>query len=83
MIKISKNGLHGITLYCSNHVNEEVTEGVKAAITKYNEPIYVSFDVIGRTCHSMLGYQLADKLGEQYEVTVAYNYYIKVKRREV
>lgn len=83
MIETSERGLYGRTLYCNNTITDEVTESVKNAIAKYDEPIYVSFDVIGRTCHGVLGHQLAHKLGDKYEVTVGYNYYVQVKRKEV
>lgn len=83
MIETSERGLYGRTLYCNNTVTDEVTESVKSAVAKYDEPIYVSFDVTGRTCHGMLGHQLAHALGDKYEVTVEYNYYVQVKRKEV
>lgn len=83
MIKTSARGLYGRTLYCNNYVNEEVINSVKAAVEQYNEPIYVSFDVTGRTCHCMLGNQLAKDLGNGYEVTIEYNYYVQVKKKEV
>lgn len=83
MIETSERGLYGRTLYCNNAVTDEVTESVKEAVAKYDEPIYVSFDVTGRTCHGMLGHQLAQALGDKYEVTVEYNYYVQVKRKEV
>ncbi len=82
MIKTSERGLYGRTLYCNNTVTEEVTESVKNAIAKYNEPIYVSFDVTGRTCHYMLGNQLAESLGDTYEVAIEYNYYVQVKKKK-
>lgn len=56
---------------------------LKNAVAKYDEPIYVSFDVTGRTCHGILGQQLAHKLGDKYEVAIGYNYYVQVKRKEV
>lgn len=83
MIETSERGLYGRTLYCNNVVTEEVTESVKNAVAKYDEPIYVSFDVTGRTCHGVLGHQLAHELGDKYEVTVGYNYYVQVKRKGV
>lgn len=83
MIETSERGLYGRTLYCNNTVTDEVTESVKAAVDKYNEPIYVSFDVTGRTCHCILGNQLARALGDTYEVAIEYNYYVQVKKKEV
>lgn len=83
MIETSERGLYGRTLYCNNTVTDEVTESVKNAVAKYDEPIYVSFDVTGRTCHGILGHQLAYELGDKYEVAIGYNYYVQVKRKEV
>ena len=84
MIETSERGLYGRTLYCNNAVTDEVTESVKNAVAKYDEPIYVSFDVTGRTCHLQLGALLESKLGKEYDVDLDYmSYKCAVTKKEV
>ncbi len=71
------------SLYFKNTVNDKVVEDVQKALLSGKDTIYVSFDVIGRTCHQMLSYQLRTKLvslyGPKVEVEIDYNYVCTVK----
>lgn len=71
------------SLYFKNTVNNSVVCDVQKAIESGKDTIYVSFDVIGRTCHMMLSHQLKQELsaiyGPKVEVEVDYNYVCTVR----
>ena len=48
--------------YFKNYVNDEVVEAVQKKFMEGYDTIYVSFDVIGRTRHEQLSYQLGSRL---------------------
>lgn len=75
-----QNGWNGPTLYFKNYVDDKVVNDVKQACEEV-DTIIVSFDVTGRTCHQMLGGQLAEQLGDNYNVVIDWNYYIAVNKR--
>lgn len=50
------------SVYFKNYVNNEVVEAVQKEFMKGYDTIYVSFDVIGRTRHEQLSYQLGSRL---------------------
>lgn len=73
----------GPTLYTGNAVTEELVICVREALESI-KAVHVSFDVIGRTKHEMLSYELEGKLGEDYEVKVTYRSYgCKITKRRV
>lgn len=75
-------GYKGLTIYTNNHVTEELVEATKNACEK-DTWIHVSFDVIGRTKHVQLSYELAGKLGEEYEAVIDYTSYGCAIRRKM
>ena len=72
----------GPTIYTGNHVTEELVQTVKDALNTRNR-VHVSFDVIGRTKHEMLSYELAELLGDEYDIEVKYSSYWCMVRRKV
>lgn len=49
-----------------NYVNDEVVEAVQKKFMEGYDTIYVAFDVIGRTRHEHLSYQLGSRLRALY-----------------
>lgn len=47
------------SVYFKNYVNDEVVEAVQKKFMEGYDTIYVLFDVIGRTRHQQLSYQLS------------------------
>ena len=76
-----QNGWNGPTLYFGNIVNDQVINDVKTVCEEV-DTIIVSFDVTGRTCHQILGHQLAEQLGDKYNVVIDWNYYVAVNKKE-
>ena len=66
-----------------NHVNDEVVEAVQKKFKEGYDTIYVAFDVIGRTRHEYLSYQLGSRLralyGPKVNMEVDYNYQCVVR----
>lgn len=71
------------SVYFKNTVNNEVVEAVQKEFMKGYDTIYVSFDVIGRTRHEQLSYQLGSRLralyGPKVNIEVGYNYQCDIK----
>ena len=71
------------SVYFKNYVNDEVVEAVQKKFMEGYDTIYVSFDVIGRTFHEQLSYQLCSRLRELYgpkvNIEVGYNYQCVIK----
>ena len=71
------------SLYFKNIVNDEVVEAVQKKFMEGYDTIYVSFDVIGRTYHEQLSYQLGSHLralyGPKVNIEVGYNYQCDIK----
>ena len=71
------------SVYFKNYVNDEVVEAVQKKFMEGYDTIYVSFDVMGRTCHQQLSYQLSLRLhalyGPKVNIEVGYNYQCDVK----
>ena len=71
------------SVYFRNYVNDEVVEVVQKKFMEGYDTIYVSFDVMGRTCHEQLSYQLGARLralyGPKVNVEVGYNYQCDVR----
>ena len=67
-----------------NYVNDEVVEAVQKKFMEGYDTIYVAFDVIGRTRHEYLSYQLGSRLralyGPKVNIEVDYNYQCVVRR---
>ena len=70
-------------VYFKNTVNDEVVEAVQKKFMEGYDTIYVSFDVIGRTRHEQLSYQLGSRLralyGPKVNIEVGYNYQCDIK----
>lgn len=66
-----------------NYVNDEVVEAVQKKFMEGYDTIYVAFDVIGRTRHEYLSYQLGSRLralyGPKVNIEVDYNYQCVIK----
>lgn len=66
-----------------NYVNDEVVEAVQKKFKEGYDTIYVAFDVIGRTRHEYLSYQLGSRLralyGPKVNIEVDYNYQCVVR----
>ena len=66
-----------------NYVNDEVVEAVQKKFKEGYDTIYVSFDVIGRTRHEYLSYQLGSRLralyGPKVNIEVGYNYQCDIR----
>ena len=66
-----------------NYVNDEVVEAVQKKFMEGYDTIYVAFDVMGRTFHEQLSYQLSLRLralyGPKVNIEVGYNYQCDVK----
>ena len=66
------------SVYFKNTVNDEVVEAVQKKFMEGYDTIYVAFDVIGRTRHQHLSYQLGSRLrvlyGPKVNIEVDYNY---------
>lgn len=70
----------GPAIYTGNDVTEELVQSVIAACSEH-EFVCVNFDVIGRTCHTVLANQLMCELGNDYEVEIEYwSYLCKVRK---
>lgn len=69
----------GPTIYTNNDVTDALVENVKLACKLYGN-VHVSFDVIGRTCHSILAHKLKDTLGPGYSVDISWNYGCEIKK---
>lgn len=71
------------SVYFKNDVNDEVVEAVQKKFMEGYDTIYVSFDVMGRTRHQQLSYQLSLRLralyGPKVNIEVGYNYQCVVK----
>lgn len=71
------------SMYFKNYVNDEVVEAVQKKFMEGYDTIYVSFNVIGRTRHEQLSYQLGLRLRELYgpkvNIEVGYNYTCDVR----
>ena len=71
------------SVYFKNTVNDEVVEAVQKKFMEGYDTIYVSFDVIGRTFHEQLSYQLGSRLralyGPKVNIEVGYNYQCDVR----
>lgn len=71
------------SMYFKNYVNDEVVEAVQKKFMEGYDTIYVSFDVMGRTFHEQLSYQLSLRLralyGPKVNIDVGYNYQCDVK----
>lgn len=71
------------SVYFKNYVNDEVVEAVQKKFMEGYDTIYVSFDVIGRTRHEYLSYQLGSRLralyGPKVNMEVDYNYQCVVR----
>lgn len=71
------------SVYFKNIVNDEVVEAVQKKFMEGYDTVYVSFDVMGRTCHEQLSYQLGSRLralyGPKVNIEVGYNYQCAVK----
>lgn len=50
------------SVYFKNTVNDKVVEAVQKKFMEGYDTIYVSFNVIGRTRHEQLSYQLSSRL---------------------
>ena len=70
-------------VYFRNYVNNEVVEAVQKKLIEGYDTIYVVFDVIGRTFHEQLSYQLSLRLralyGPKVNIEVGYNYQCVVR----
>ena len=70
-------------VYFKNYVNDEVVEAVQKKFIEGYDTIYVAFDVIGRTRHEYLSYQLGSRLrvlyGPKVNIEVDYNYQCVVR----
>ena len=66
-----------------NYVNDEVVEAVQKKFMEGYDTIYVAFDVMGRTFHEQLSYQLSSRLralyGPKVNIEVGYNYQCDVR----
>ena len=71
------------SVYFKNYVNDEVVEAVQKKFMEGYDTIYVSFNVMGRTCHEQLSYQLSLRLralyGPKVNIEVGYNYQCDVR----
>lgn len=71
------------SVYFKNYVNDEVVEAVQKKFMEGYDMIYVSFGVIGRTCHEQLSHQLSLRLralyGPKVNIEVGYNYQCDIK----
>ena len=71
------------SVYFKNTVNDEVVEAVQKKFMEGYDTIYVSFDVIGRTFHEQLSYQLGSRLralyGPKVNIEGGYNYQCDVR----
>ena len=71
------------SVYFKNYVNDEVVEAVQKKFKEGYDTIYVSFDVIGRTRHERLSYQLGSRLralyGPKVNIEVGYNYQCDIR----
>ena len=71
------------SVYFKNYVNDEVVEAVQKKFMEGYDTIYVSFDVMGRTRHEQLSYQLSLRLralyGPKVNIEVGYNYQCDVR----
>lgn len=70
------------SVYFKNTVNDEVVEAVQKKFMEGYDTIYVSFDVIGRTRHEQLSYQLGSRpalYGPKVNIEVGYNYQCVVR----
>ena len=71
------------SVYFKNIVNDEVVEAVQKKFMEGYDTIYVAFDVMGRTRHEQLSYQLGSRLralyGPKVNIEVGYNYQCDVK----
>lgn len=72
------------SLHFGNTVNDTVVAKVQEALESGKEVVYVSFNVMGRTCHQLLSHQLKERLvslyGPKVDVQIGYNYECTVKR---
>lgn len=70
-------------VYFRNYVNNEVVEAVQKKFIEGYDTIYVVFDVIGRTFHEQLSYQLSTRLralyGPKVNIEIGYNYQCDVR----
>ena len=70
-------------VYFRNYVNNEVVEAVQKKLIEGYDTIYVVFDVIGRTFHEQLSYQLSTRLralyGPKVNIEIGYNYQCDVR----
>ena len=72
----------GPTVFTDNDVSDELVHNVKVACLQHDF-VCVSFDVTGRTCHTVLSHQLAHELGDSYDVEIEYwSYLCKVRKVE-
>lgn len=71
------------SVYFKNYVNDEVVEAVQKKFMEGYDTIYISFDVMGRTRHEQLSYQLGSRLralyGPKVNIEVGYNYQCDVR----
>lgn len=68
------------TIFCSNCVDDDLIQEVREEM-KHNDRVDVCFNVIGRTLHQMLSYQLAEKLPE-YNFDIEYNYKCTITKKD-
>lgn len=70
-------------MHFRNYVNNEVVEAVQKKFMEGYDTIYVAFDVMGRTRHEQLSYQLSSRLralyGPKVNIEVGYNYQCDVR----
>ena len=71
------------SVYFKNYVNDEVVEAVQKKFMEGYDTIYISFDVMGRTRHEQLSYQLGSRLralyGPKVNIEVGSNYQCDVR----
>lgn len=65
---------NGLTIYAENHVTDELVEAVEKVLDTADR-VNVSFNVIGRTKHECLSYELIQKLGTGYDADIDYGLY--------
>lgn len=69
-----KQSYNGLTIYTGNHVDDELVDAVKKALDTADK-VNVCFNVIGRTKHENLSYELVNKLGDKYDADIDYGLY--------
>lgn len=57
-------------MYANNFIDEELLRKVRNTIALTDEPVMVSFEVMGQTKHITLSNELANKLTSKYKVEI-------------